>query len=74
MSSIIAQAGALVGVTALQANVQDNAYVQNSSVFNPALSLNTSGFKDNLSNGSGSNIALVVLFVIGIAIIFLIFK
>ena len=74
MSSLIAQAAALVGVSALQSNAQDNAYVQNSSVFNPALSFNSTGYKDNLSNGNGSNIALIVLFVIGIAIIFLMFK
>ena len=53
MSSLIAQAGALVGVSALQSNAQDNAYVQNSSVFNPALSFNSTGYKDNLSNGNG---------------------
>ena len=78
MSSMLAstaiQAGALLGVAGVQAGAQENAAVQNSSVFNPVLSFNNTGFKDSLSSGTGASITILILFVIGIAIVFLMFK
>ena len=68
MSSLIAATVAQVGIVGAEAGAQENASTQNSAVFNPALSYNSSGFKDVLNSSSGNSYIIIILILIIIAV------
>ena len=70
MSALIASTAAEIGMVGAEAGATENAAVQNSAVFNPALAYNSSGFKDSFNNSSG-NIYIIFILLIIIAVIFL---
>ena len=60
MSALVASTAAEIGIVGVEAGASENAAVQNSAVFNPALAYNSSG-----------NIYIIFILLIIIAIIFL---
>ena len=71
MSALIASTVAEVGIVGAEAGASENAAVQNSAVFNPALAYNSSGFKDSLNSSSGNIYIIFILIFIIIAIFLL---
>ena len=71
MSTLIASTVGEIGIVGAEAGASENAAVQNSSVFNPALAYNSTGYKDIINSSSGNIYIIFILIFIIIAIFLL---
>jgi len=66
LGSVAIQAGAILGEAGIMAGAQENQAVQNSAVFNPALSVNSTGYNQYIPTQNNTNVIFFVIALIAV--------
>jgi hypothetical protein len=66
LASVGLQAGAILGEAGIMGGAEENQAVQNSAVFNPALSINTTGYNQFVPTQNNTNVIFFVIAILAV--------